>query len=233
MRSEPVTADSEERIIVGNGMSIAGVLSVPQHASALIVFAHGSGSGRHSPRNRFVAGVLNRAKCATLLMDLLTPGEELLDASTGRFRFNIELLGQRLSGASEWILTQKALRHLPVGYFGASTGAAAALIAAARQPRKVFAVVSRGGRPDLAGEALRAVKAPTLLVVGGDDATVLDLNRQAAQLMTGEVRMEIIPHATHLFEEPGALEHVALLAQRWFHDHLPEKLATANAKELP
>lgn len=213
---------SAEQIVVERGRTtLAGDLSVPRGARALVVFAHGSGSSRFSPRNRAVAGALNRAGLATLLADLLTPEEELLDSKTAALRFDVRMLGHRLADAADWITLHRAVRHLPIGYFGASTGAAAALIAAAERPRHIFAIVARGGRPDLAGDSLGKVRAPTLLIVGGADPIVLELNRSAASAMTAETKLEIIPNATHLFEESGALERVAELAQEWFSDHVP------------
>jgi putative phosphoribosyl transferase len=184
------------------------------------VFAHGSGSGRFSPRNRAVAGVLVDAGLATLLMDLLTPEEEAEDVRTARLRFDIPLLAERVVYAIDWLSSEAILSALPVGCFGASTGAAAALIAAAERPGRVAAVVSRGGRPDLAGDALPRVQAPTLLIVGGRDAEVIRLNQKAQSLLGGESRLEIVPGATHLFEEPGALEQVAMLAREWFLRYL-------------
>ena len=182
-----------------------------------MAFAHGSGSSRFSPRNRAVARALNEAGFATLLLDLLTRDEEQVDAYTGHLRFDVALLGERLVAATDWLAGETATRTLPIAYFGASTGAAAALIAAATRPA-VSAVVSRGGRPDLAGEALAAVRAPTLLIVGGADVPVIELNRRARAAMRPDVeaRLEIVPGATHLFEEPGALEMVAHLATAWF-----------------
>jgi dienelactone hydrolase len=185
-----------------------------------VIFAHGSGSSRHSPRNRFVAQVLQQSGLATLLMDLLTPQEEIFDSATGELRFNIQLLAARLAAATEWLAGRSATRSLEPGYFGASTGAAAALAAAARLPGRIGAIVSRGGRPDLAGSALRQVRAPTLLIVGGNDKAVLALNEAARDQLLTESRMEIIPGAGHLFEEPGALEQVASLARNWFDEHL-------------
>jgi dienelactone hydrolase len=185
-----------------------------------VVFAHGSGSGRFSPRNRAVADVLVRAGLATLLMDLLTAAEEAVDMRTAHLRFDVGLLGDRVVATIDWLAGDEATRDLTVGCFGASTGAAAALIAAASRPERVGAVVSRGGRPDLAGDALRRVTAPTLLIVGGNDPEVLELNRMALAALPGEARLEIVPGATHLFEEPGALERVALLARDWFLAHL-------------
>jgi len=201
--------------------ALAGDLVVPDGSSAVVVFAHGSGSSRHSPRNRQVAQRLQLEGLGTLLLDLLTPAEEQADARTGHLRFDIALLAGRLVAATQWLDAQEDLPgHLSVGYFGASTGAAAALVAAASEGRRVGAVVSRGGRPDLAEEALPRVTAPTLLVVGGRDGQVLDLNRQAAAMLRGEHRLEVVPGATHLFEEPGALERVADLAAAWFTAHL-------------
>jgi dienelactone hydrolase len=184
------------------------------------LFAHGSGSSRHSPRNRYVAEELQRSGLATVLADLLTPREEQLDAQTAALRFDIPLLAARLTALTDWVAGHEATEGLPVGLFGASTGAAAALVAAAERPDAVAAVVSRGGRPDLAGESLRAVRQPTLLIVGGRDETVIALNRQAITSLGGEVRLEIVPGASHLFEEPGALERVARLASDWFVTYL-------------
>ena len=199
---------------------LQGDWTVPDSARGVVLFAHGSGSSRHSPRNRYVAQVLQQAGLATLLMDLLTPEEEAIDAQTAELRFDIELLASRLIEATHWVAGQPQTSHLPIGYFGASTGAAAALVAAAALADRIAAVVSRGGRPDLAGEALRHVVAPTLLIVGGKDLFVFQLNRQALAQLRGEKRLEIVPGASHLFEEPGALESVARLAQEWFVRHL-------------
>jgi putative phosphoribosyl transferase len=208
-------------IPVGDG-AMAGDLVIPPHARGVVLFAHGSGSSRHSPRNRYVAQELQKAGMATLLMDLLTAAEERLDETTeGSLRFDIGLLASRLELASDWVRANPYTRDLPVGYFGASTGAAAALVAAAAEWHgKVSAVVSRGGRPDLAHEALGAVRASTLLIVGGDDDVVIELNRQALASLTCEKCLEIVPGATHLFEEPGTLEQVAALAADWFRRHL-------------
>jgi putative phosphoribosyl transferase len=188
-----------------------------------VLFAHGSGSSRHSPRNRYVAQILNRGALATVLTDLLTEDEEAEDSVTARLRFDIPLLGQRVAAITDWIGRQPVLKNLGLGYFGASTGAAAALVAAAERPKIVRAVVSRGGRPDLAGAALKGVFAPTLFIVGGEDRPVLSLNRSAmAQLPhQAEHQLEIVPGATHLFEEPGALDRVASLARDWFRERLP------------
>ena len=200
-----------------------GNLNIPENASALVLFAHGSGSSRHSPRNQFVSRTLNEAGLATLLFDLLTPEEEAIDMQTQEHRFNIDLLAMRLGHSTKWAKQQEQTSNLGLGYFGSSTGGAAALMAAVDAPQNVEAVVSRGGRPDLAGEALPKVKAPTLLIVGGNDDVVIELNEQARDRMHCEVKLEIIPGATHLFEEPGALEKVAQLASQWFSRHLTRK----------
>jgi dienelactone hydrolase len=203
-------------------MGLEGDLVVPPGASGLVLFAHGSGSSRHSSRNRYVAGELQRGGLGTLLFDLLTPAEEEVDAETAHLRFDIQLLTARLLNATEWIVRDRELGRLPIGYFGASTGAAAALSAAAVMPDVVRAVVSRGGRPDLAGDALQFVQAPTLLIVGGNDDVVIGLNQIALQQIPAEAEKElkIVPGATHLFEEPGALEAVATLARDWFTRYL-------------
>lgn len=203
-----------------DGVTVAGDLAVPGRAAGIVVFAHGSGSSRRSPRNRAVAARLQACGLATLLLDLLTEGEDEEDAKTARMRFDVDLLADRLEGALTWTRAQPSLAHLPLGCFGASTGAAAALIAAAQRPDDVAAVVSRGGRADLAGEHLAAVRAPTLLVVGGSDQEVLRLNEQAADRLVAEHRLEVVPGATHLFEEPGAMDRVAHLAAGWFTTHL-------------
>jgi dienelactone hydrolase len=200
--------------------TISGDLVIPRHPQGLVLFAHGSGSSRYSPRNRAVARSLEQRGLATLLLDLLTPAEELLDDRTAEFRFDIPRLATRLVAVIDWLGTRADTASLPLGLFGASTGAGAALIAAADRPRRVAAVVSRGGRPDLAGPALSLVKAPTLLIVGGFDAPVIHLNRDAMKRMQTETMLEIVPSATHLFEEPGALEKVARLAGEWFAHHL-------------
>jgi putative phosphoribosyl transferase len=196
-----------------------GDLVVPDGASGVVVFAHGSGSGRHSPRNRQVASRLNDAGLGTLLMDLLTAEEDDLDRVTGEHRFDIPLLAGRLTAAVDWLRHGEASR-LPIGLFGASTGAAAALVAAAAPPDDVDTVVSRGGRPDLAGSALSRVRAPTLLIVGGGDHLVLELNRRALEQLRTEKQLVVVPGAGHLFEEPGAIEQVASLAADWFSRHL-------------
>lgn len=206
--------------IQADSAMLDGELIVPGGASAVVLFAHGSGSSRHSPRNKYVAGVLRQAGLATLLLDLLTAEEEDKDIYTGEFRFNIRLLADRLAAATDWLLRNPQTNDLKVGYFGASTGAAAALIAETERPGKVFAVVSRGGRPDMAKEALQNVAAPTLLIVGGDDEVVIDLNEEALTRIRAEKSLEIVPGATHLFEELGTLEKVAELASAWFVRHL-------------
>ena len=203
------------------GAKLQGNLNIPDDPLGLVVFAHGSGSSRFSPRNRFVAGELQQARLGTLLVDLLTTGEESLDDVTAEYRFDIPLLSTRVVDTVDWLSGQDDMRHLPLGTFGASTGAAAALITAAERPDRVAAVVSRGGRPDLAAEVLPRVKAPTLLIVGGNDLPVIRLNRDALDLLRSEKRMQVIPGATHLFEEPGALEEVAILARDWFASHFP------------
>ena len=213
---------TEVQIPAGRAV-LSGNLTIPENAIALVLFAHGSGSSRHSPRNQFVARTINRAGLGTLLFDLLTPEEEALDIYTREHRFNIGLLAERLVQATSWAGQQAQTRDLRIGYFGSSTGGAAALVAAAELPQDVGAVVSRGGRPDLAGDALPRVQAPTLLIVGGDDETVIELNEMARDQMHCEVKLEIIPGATHLFEEPGALEQVAKLASDWFSLHLTRK----------
>lgn len=199
---------------------LEGNLVIPDSASGVVLFAHGSGSSRHSPRNRYVAEVLQKGGLATLLMDLLTADEERVDAQTAHLRFDIGLLARRLVAAADWLTQDARTGELPVGYFGASTGAAAALVAAAVRPDRIAAVVSRGGRPDLAGDALPRVKAPTLLIVGGDDEPVIELNQKALQQLNVKKKLEIVPGATHLFEEPGTLDAVARLARQWFSDHL-------------
>jgi len=221
------TKESPDQLAVhvaASGVTLGGTLGIPTPAgtlpSGVVVFAHGSGSSRFSPRNRFVADFLCEAGLATLLLDLLTPAEEAMDLRTREHRFDLQLLAHRLVDAIDWLSHQELTKYLPVGLFGASTGAGAALIAAARRPDRVEAVVSRGGRPDLAGDALAAVRAPTLLIVGGNDEQVIALNRAAMTHMRGVVRLEIVPGATHLFEERGALDLVADLACRWFTDYL-------------
>jgi putative phosphoribosyl transferase len=214
-------SEQERTVRVPAGpVTLEGDLTVPDGAQGQVLFAHGSGSSRHSPRNRRVARLLNEASLATLLVDLLTADEEIADRRTGHLRFDIGLLAERLVDAADWLGRQPETRDLALGCFGASTGAAASLVAAAARPHTVCAVVSRGGRPDLAGPSLPVVRAPTLLIVGGDDTPVIELNRRAYERLHSEKRLVIIPGATHLFEEPGALDRVAQLAREWFEQHL-------------
>ncbi|HEY2210192.1 MAG TPA: dienelactone hydrolase family protein [Bradyrhizobium sp.] len=220
--NDSITQAVEERLVqvAAGSVTLEGNLSLPEEARAVVLFAHGSGSSRHSPRNRYVARVLNEAKLATLLIDLLTLDEEVIDARTAQLRFDIELLAERLVGATDWLVQDPDTKELRIGYFGASTGAAAALVAAAVRSDLVGAVVSRGGRPDLAGAALMHVRAPTLLIVGGNDTQVIKLNREALAQLRCEKQLMIVPGATHLFEERGALDEVARLARDWFRRHL-------------
>src|SRR5438309_1877668 len=210
---------NEVEIQAGHAV-LSGNLTIPDGAVALVLFAHGSGSSRHSPRNQFVARTLNDAGLATLLFDLLTSEEESVDVYTREHRFDIGLLAERLVYVTKWAKQQKQTKDFRIGYFGSSTGGGAALVAAAELPDDIGAVVSRGGRPDLAGGALPKMQAPTLLIVGGQDDIVIELNEQARDQMRCEVKLEIIPGATHLFEEPGALEQVAKLASDWFINHI-------------
>jgi putative phosphoribosyl transferase len=202
------------------GVSLEGDLAVPSAAQGIVAFAHGSGSGRKSPRNQFVAQVVQRAGLATMLLDLLTMDEEAIDVQSMALRFDIDLLVERLTGTVDWLSANSETRELRIGLFGASTGAAAALVTAARRPNLVRALVSRGGRPDLAADALASVHAPTLLIVGGNDLEVLRLNRAAYAGMTAERQLVVVPGATHLFQEPGTLGEVARLAADWFLAHL-------------
>lgn len=202
------------------GGELGGFLALPQEALGLVLFAHGSGSSRHSPRNRYVAEILQGAGLGTMLMDLLTHDEDAVDQVTRQFRFDIGLLADRLAGAIDWLELQPEARELPIGLFGASTGAAAALQAAAARPNRVRAVVSRGGRPDLAGGALEHVRAPTLLIVGADDTPVIPLNDAALRKMKAPAEMRLVPGASHLFEEPGTLAAASALARDWFVRHL-------------
>jgi putative phosphoribosyl transferase len=218
--STPTLPTREVRVPSGEAW-LYGDLALPADAVGLVLFAHGSGSGRHSARNRMVAHRLQQAGIATLLFDLLTVQEEQVDIQTREHRFDIPLLTRRMQEATEWACKQAELANLAIGYFGASTGSAAALIAAARLGDRIAAVVSRGGRPDLAGAAaLAAVKAPTLLIVGGDDHGVVELNQEAYQRLQCEKRLAIVPGATHLFEESGALEQVSQIAAAWFTAHM-------------
>lgn len=207
-------------LVPADSVNLEGNLVIPKGAQGIVLFAHGSGSSRFSPRNQFVARGLHEGRLATLLIDLLTAEEERIDLRTRHLRFDIDLLARRVVGATDWLTEQPETRNLRIGTFGSSTGAAAALIAAAERPDSVGAVVSRGGRPDLAMPVLDLVKAPTLLIVGGDDVPVIALNREALAQLRGEKKLEIIPGATHLFEEPGALEEVVRLARNWFRQHL-------------
>ncbi len=221
-QAEPVQFQAE-------GVTLEGDLAVPANLHGVVIFAHGSGSSRFSPRNRFVAESLNRQGIGTLLIDLLTAQEEAVDMYTRHLRFNIGLLAGRLASATDWLVDYRGVTPTPVGYFGASTGAAAALVAAAERSAVVRAVVSRGGRPDLAEPVLDRVHAPTLLIVGGEDDLVIGLNQEAFQKLRVQKQLEIIPGATHLFEEPGALDKVAQLAADWFNKYLvPEPVQTAK-----
>ena len=225
----PTPRQYDRPVAVRAGQALLeGDLSIPERAGGIVLFAHGSGSSRHSPRNRHVAQFLREGALGTLLIDLLTSGEEKAEAATGHLRFDINLLGERLVALTDWLRAQPDTCGLSVGYFGASTGAAAALVAAARRPEIVRAIVSRGGRPDLAGPSLPRVAAPTLLIVGERDALVVDLNRDALGKLRGEKALAIVPTATHLFEEPGALDEVARLAREWFRRHL-----AGETKERP
>lgn len=218
------TIEEREVDIQSGDLTLRGDLTIPSGARSIVVFAHGSGSGRHSPRNRQVARFLNDRSHATLLMDLLTVDEERIDMRTAHLRFDIPLLAERVVMATKWLQTCEDTRELRVGYFGASTGGGAALVAAARIPDLVGAVVSRGGRPDLAEDALPLVQAPTLLIVGERDEPVIQMNRRAMARMQGTVRLEIVPRATHLFEEPGTLEEVSRLAGEWFSQYLVDEV---------
>ena len=223
----------EERLVrvAAGPVTLDGDLRIPTGVRAVVLFAHGSGSSRRSSRNRHVAQLLNAAGLATLLIDLLTPNEEAIDLRTAHLRFDIGLLAERLVGATDWLAQYPDTHDLPLGYFGASTGAAAALVAAAERPDRVGAIVSRGGRPDLAGPALGRVQAPTLLIVGGNDPQVLALNRSALAQLRCEKQLVIVPGATHLFGELGALDEVARLARSWFERHLipaPQLVAAAS-----
>jgi putative phosphoribosyl transferase len=216
-----ITRRDEGLVDVAIGaVTLAGNLLIPPAASGLVLFAHGSGSSRFSSRNRYVASFLREGSLATLLIDLLTPEEERVDERTGHLRFDIDMLAGRLVGTVEWLGQQPDTKNLAIGLFGASTGGGAALVAASRRPDRIGAVVSRGGRPDLAGDALPLVKAPALLIVGGDDGPVIGMNQRAHDQMSTVRKLEIIPGATHLFEEPGTLERVAELARAWFKTHL-------------
>ena len=226
--------DPRERTIElkADSATLEGTLGVPRSASGVVLFAHGSGSSRFSPRNRYVAQVFRDAGLATLLLDLLSRNEEEVDEITRHHRFDIPMLADRLVAAIDWLRTNRETAQLPVGLFGASTGGGAALVAAAERPDRVSAVVSRGGRPDLAGSWLARVEAPTLLIVGGLDDVVIGLNEQARDAMRGDVHLEIVPGATHLFEEPGTLEQVAALAREWFltHRHVRQQSQSSRSR---
>ena len=229
MRESRQNLELDQAVKIRSGkVLLDGELKVPQGANGIVLFVHGSGSSRHSPRNQYVARVIREAGVGTLLFDLLTKEEEAIDAYTGELRFNIEFLAKRLVDATNSITAQPTTQHLRIGYFGASTGAAAALIAAVELSNVVAAVVSRGGRPDLARNALSKVKAPTLLIVGGYDDVVIELNENALAKLTCEKELRIVPRATHLFEEPGTLEQVAKLASDWFKKKL-QPLTTSQA----
>ena len=214
--------DEPENIVTiqADGAELEGNLLIPDGAEGIVVFAHGSGSSRHSPRNKKVAGDLRERGLATLLFDLLTAEEDKVDRRTREYRFDIPLLADRLAGATDWLLQQPEAQDLNIGYFGSSTGSAAALIGATRKPEEVDAVVSRGGRVDMAGDVLDQVRAPTLMIVGGRDPQVMRLNEKAKPHFNCTAKLEIVEGATHLFEEPGALDEVALLAGDWFRQHL-------------
>jgi putative phosphoribosyl transferase len=225
----PRSEDGERTVSIPAGrVTLEGTMGVPAGAAGIVLFAHGSGSSRLSPRNRFVAATLREAGLGTLLLDLLSPSEEEVDEVTRQHRFDIGMLADRLIVTIDWLRAEPETADLPIGLFGASTGGGAALVAAAERPVQVAAVVSRGGRPDLAGEALPRVEAPTLLIVGGEDDVVIDLNERARDHMRGDVRLEIVAGATHLFEEPGALERVAQLARDWFLQYLPADRPSAT-----
>ena len=212
-------SQASETLIEAGDVALPALLRLPADARALVIFVHGSGSSRHSSRNQFVAEVLERGYLATLLFDLLSAREDVIDRRTAALRFDIELLAGRLLAVTDWCAASVQLRHLPFGYFGASTGAAAALVAASRRPTAIKAIVCRGGRPDMADRALQSVVAPTLLIVGSQDSDVLRLNRQAAAQLRAHTELAVVAGATHLFEEPGTLENVAALASNWFTRH--------------
>ena len=222
--------NGDERLVrvAAGPMMLEGNLNIPEGARGIVLFAHGSGSSRHSPRNRYVAQLLNQASFATLLVDLLTAEEEAIDLRTAQLRFDIGLLAERLAGVTDWLARHPDTQPLRIGYFGASTGAAAALVAAAERPAAIGAVVSRGGRPDLAGPYLPRVRAPTLLIVDGNDFQVIELNRAAFAQLRCEKELAIVPGATHLFEEPGALDQVEQLAREWFQQYLAQGEAFAT-----
>ncbi len=214
------TADQKEVEVLAGKVTLPGFLGIPEGAKGIVVFAHGSGSSRYSPRNQYVAKMMRDGGLATLLFDLLTPEEEEVDMVTRQIRFDIPFLGDRLNQATAWLLAQPEIKDLNIGYIGSSTGAGAALIGAARNRERVKAVVSRGGRPDLASQAIPNVNAPTLLIVGGNDFAVIGMNEEVLPLFTVEAKLEIVPGATHLFDEEGTLEKASELARDWFVKHL-------------
>lgn len=218
--------EKEVQVKLSPDVTLTGILSIPDDAQGIILFAHGSGSSRHSPRNQYVAGTLNEAGFSTLLFDLLTEVEESIDNRTRSYRFDIKLLAIRVVGAIDWLREQALTKELSIGLFGASTGAAAALVAASKRQPQVDAVVSRGGRPDLASDVLSQVQAPTLLIVGGKDKAVIEYNQQAMSQLDITKQLEIVPDASHLFEEPGKLQAVAKLAQDWFSEHVASPITT-------
>lgn len=227
-RHHTLESGSARSVVIPSGAStIQADLTIPDGARGIVIFAHGSGSSRKSARNRWVAAELNWGRFATLLVDLLTPSEAALDAQSGELRFDISLLARRVIDVIDWVDSEGTMRSQPLGLFGASTGAAAALFAAARRPIRVRAVVSRGGRPDLAASVLPLVEAPTLLIVGENDPDVLVMNQQALSNLRGDRRLDVVPGATHLFEEPGALEAVAASACGWFAKYLGRELANS------
>jgi len=226
-----MTGPTESIQVDAGAVKLEGNLAIPPGARGIVLFAHGSGSSRHSPRNRYVAQVLQQANLATLLIDLLTPAEEARDLQTAQLRFDIPLLAGRLISTTDWLTRVPETRDLGIGYFGASTGSAAALVAAAERPELVKVIVSRGGRPDLAGPALARVRAPTLLIVGGDDHPVIEMNQAAMTQLQKEKRLEVVPGASHLFVEPGTLEQVARLARDWFQCYLNRTASTAYGQQ--
>lgn len=230
-RKSQINGTEDEILIETGKVVLEGTLGLPKDTNAIVLFAHGSGSSRHSPRNRYVARVLQSHGIGTLLFDLLTREEESIDEVTAELRFDIPFLAMRLMDATRWLTQQSDMQHMNFGYFGASTGAAAALVAASRMQSTIRAVVSRGGRPDLAGDALPSVPCSTLLIVGGDDEPVIAMNQEALAQLRCEKKLVIVPGATHLFEEPGTLEEVARLAANWFAMHLA--VATTRGAHTP
>jgi dienelactone hydrolase len=229
--SDKTALQTRDVLVEVDSVLLEGDLAVPEGAQGIVIFAHGSGSSRFSARNRYVANVLHEAGLATLLFDLLTARESIIDERTAEYRFDIGLLSERLIGTIDWASRQEQLKSLRIGLFGASTGAAGALVAAAQRPDQVAAVVSRGGRPDLAGAMLPLCKTATLLIVGSRDTAVIEMNREAAQLLKGPHRMELVQGASHLFEEPGTLEETARLAARWFAEHLTSDKPQSDASD--